>query len=126
MPGTSAPGGVHGWDLKRKLVSPRGQLSRRYHAQSRCERPHWVIPLVQNLGVKAHHHAHNLSRGYVFSDGGMMVRARALGYTVGEVPISHIFCGSPIWGEQLGCRRGCPICEGSLEPLYHSVDEYPP
>jgi len=82
------PGGVHGWDLKRKLVS-RGA--------------NFLADTVLNPGVSdltgsfrlyrrpvlKHIISLTLSRGYVFQME-MMVRARALGYTVGEVPITFV------------------------------------
>jgi len=87
MPGT-APGGVHGWDLKRKFVS-RGA--------------NFLADTVLNPGVSdltgsfrlykiaalKHIITLTISRGYVFQME-MMVRARALGYTVGEVPITFV------------------------------------
>ncbi|KAI5989739.1 glycosyltransferase family 2 protein [Pisolithus albus] len=82
------PGGVHGWDLKRKLVS-RGA--------------NFLAATVLNPGVSdltgsfrlyrlpvlRHIISLTVSRGYVFQME-MMVRARALGYTVGEVPITFV------------------------------------
>jgi hypothetical protein len=87
MSGT-APGGVHGWDLKRKIVS-RGA--------------NFLADTVLNPGVSdltgsfrlykisvlRHIITLTVSRGYVFQME-MMVRARALGYTVGEVPITFV------------------------------------
>ncbi|TFY71224.1 hypothetical protein EVG20_g1784 [Dentipellis fragilis] len=84
----SQPGGVHGWDLKRKFVS-RGA--------------NFLADTVLNPGVsdltgsfrlykvEALRHIITLtvSRGYVFQME-MIVRARALGYTVGEVPITFV------------------------------------
>ena len=87
MPGT-APGGVHGWDLKRKLVS-RGA---NFLADT------MLNPGVSDLtgsfrlyktAVLRHIITLTISRGYVFQME-MMVRARALGYTVGEVPITFV------------------------------------
>ena len=87
MPGT-APGGVHGWDLKRKFVS-RGA---NFLADT------MLNPGVSDLTgsfrlykISALRHIITLtiSRGYVFQME-MMVRARALGYTVGEVPITFV------------------------------------
>ncbi|KAG8722105.1 dolichol-P-mannose synthesis [Ceratobasidium sp. 395] len=77
MPGGApvTPGGVHGWDLKRKLVS-RGA--------------NFLADTVLNPGhVLKHIIELVVSRGYVFQME-MMVRARALGYTVGEVPITFV------------------------------------
>ncbi|KAI0298004.1 nucleotide-diphospho-sugar transferase [Russula brevipes] len=87
MPGT-APGGVHGWDLKRKFVS-RGA---NFLADTVLD------PGVSDLtgsfrlykiSVLRHIITLTISRGYVFQME-MMVRARALGYTVGEVPITFV------------------------------------
>ncbi|KAF8147284.1 glycosyltransferase family 2 protein [Crassisporium funariophilum] len=79
------PGGVHGWDFKRKLVS-RGA--------------NFLADTVLNPGVSdltgsfrlpvlRHIITETVSKGYVFQME-MMVRARALGYTVGEVPITFV------------------------------------
>ncbi|CAK5264160.1 unnamed protein product [Mycena citricolor] len=82
------PGGVHGWDLKRKMVS-RGA--------------NFLADTVLNPGVSdltgsfrlyrlpvlRHIIAETQSKGYVFQME-MMVRAKALGYTVGEVPITFV------------------------------------
>ncbi|KAH9982033.1 glycosyltransferase family 2 protein [Lactifluus volemus] len=101
MSGT-APGGVHGWDLKRKFVS-RGA--------------NFLADTVLNPGVSdltgsfrlykiavlRHIITLTVSRGYVFQME-MMVRARALGYTVGEVPITfvdRIFGSSKLGAEEV-------------------------
>jgi dolichol-phosphate mannosyltransferase len=87
MSGTT-PGGVHGWGLKRKFVS-RGA--------------NFLADTVLNPGVSdltgsfrlykiavlKHIITLTVSRGYVFQME-MMVRARSLGYTVGEVPITFV------------------------------------
>ncbi|KAH6917699.1 glycosyltransferase family 2 protein [Coprinopsis sp. MPI-PUGE-AT-0042] len=84
----ASPGGVHGWDLKRKMVS-RGA--------------NFLAATVLNPGVSdltgsfrlyrlpvlRHIISETVSKGYVFQME-MMVRARALGYTVGEVPITFV------------------------------------
>ncbi|KDQ17591.1 glycosyltransferase family 2 protein [Botryobasidium botryosum FD-172 SS1] len=86
--GLTTPGGVHGWDVKRKLVS-RGA--------------NFLADTVLNPGVSdltgsfrlyrlpvlRHIITLTQSRGYVFQME-MMVRARALGYTVGEIPITFV------------------------------------
>ena len=100
----SKPGGVHGWDFKRKLVS-RGanflaetvlnpgvsDLTGSFrcvaglllkHGPSICRR-------LYRLPVLRHIIAETVSKGYVFQME-MMVRARALGYSVGEVPITFV------------------------------------
>ncbi|ODO11576.1 hypothetical protein I350_00357 [Cryptococcus amylolentus CBS 6273] len=88
------PGGVHGWDLKRKLVS-RGA---NYLADTvltpgvsdltgsfRLYRVHVIKDIISRC----------TSKGYVFQME-IIVRARALGYTVGEVPITFV---DRIYGE---------------------------
>ncbi|KAG6919455.1 dolichol-P-mannose synthesis [Tephrocybe rancida] len=84
----ATPGGVHGWDLKRKLTS-RGA--------------NFLADTVLNPGVSdltgsfrlyrlpvlRHIITLTQSKGYVFQME-MMVRARALGYTVGEIPITFV------------------------------------
>ncbi|KAF8909935.1 dolichol-phosphate mannosyltransferase [Mucidula mucida] len=85
---TCTPGGVHGWDLKRKLVS-RGA--------------NFLADTVLNPGVSdltgsfrlyrlpvlRHIISVTQSKGYVFQME-MIVRARAEGYTIGEVPITFV------------------------------------
>lgn len=87
LPGTT-PGGVYGWDLKRKLVS-RGA--------------NFLADTMLNPGVSDLTGSFRLyrlpvlraviasveSKGYVFQME-MMVRARAAGYTIGEVPITFV------------------------------------
>jgi dolichol-phosphate mannosyltransferase len=84
----SGDGGVYGWDFKRKLVS-RGanflsQLLLRPNASDltgsfRLYRK----DALENLISKC------VSKGYVFQME-MLVRARQLNYTIGEVPISFV------------------------------------
>ncbi|KAG6850174.1 dolichol-P-mannose synthesis [Arthromyces matolae] len=70
------PGGVHGWDLRRKLTS-RGA--------------NFLAATVLNPGVSDLTGSFRVteSKGYVFQME-MMARARALGYSVGEVPITFV------------------------------------
>jgi len=82
------PGGVYGWDLKRKVIS-RGA--------------NFFADTVLNPGVSDLTGSFRLyrrdvlrnvitqvqSKGYVFQME-MMVRARSMGYTVGEVPITFV------------------------------------
>ena len=56
------------------------------------------------------------SRGYVFQME-MIVRARALGYTVGEVPITFVY----LWREQAWRGRGGWECQGRLVIVQLSV-----
>lgn len=81
-------GGVFGWDLKRKLVS-RGA---NFLAET-VLRPH-VSDLTGSFrlykkDVLAKIIDETKSKGYVFQME-MMVRAKALGFSVGEVPISFV------------------------------------
>lgn len=81
-------GGVHGWDFKRKLVS-RGanfltQLLLRPGVSDltgsfRLYKKHVLEKLIESC----------VSKGYVFQME-MIIRARQLQYTVGEVPITFV------------------------------------
>ncbi|KAL7416978.1 dolichol-phosphate mannosyltransferase [Mrakia frigida] len=82
------PGGVYGWDLKRKLVSRGANF-----LADTVLRPGvtdltgsfrlYKLPVLRELM------AANKSKGYVFQME-MIVRARALGYKIGEVPITFV------------------------------------
>lgn len=81
-------GGVFGWDLKRKLVSRGANF-----LASTVLRPH-VSDLTGSFrlykkDVLAKVISETKSKGYVFQME-MMVRAKALGFTVGEVPINFV------------------------------------
>lgn len=81
-------GGVYGWDLKRKLVSRGANF-----LASTVLRPH-VSDLTGSFrlykkDVLAKVISETRSKGYVFQME-MMVRAKALGFTVGEVPINFV------------------------------------
>ncbi|ODV65905.1 nucleotide-diphospho-sugar transferase [Hyphopichia burtonii NRRL Y-1933] len=81
-------GGVYGWDLKRKLVSRGANF-----LASTVLRPH-VSDLTGSFRlykkeVLAKVIDETKSKGYVFQME-MMVRAKALGFAVGEVPISFV------------------------------------
>lgn len=95
-------GGVYGWDLKRKLVSRGANLfadtilrpgvsdltgSFRLYKKSVLQK---VIEMTQ-------------SKGYTFQME-MMVRAKAMGYTVAEVPITFVdrlFGESKLGGDEI-------------------------
>ncbi|XP_075625204.1 dolichol-phosphate mannosyltransferase subunit 1 isoform X2 [Balearica regulorum gibbericeps] len=80
-------GGVYGWDLKRKLI-------RLYRKE-----------VLQKLMEKC------VSKGYVFQME-MIVRARQLGYTIGEVPISFV---DRVYGEsKLGGNEIVSFLKGLL------------
>lgn len=106
------PGGVYGWDLKRKLVS-RGanfladtvldpgvsDLTGSFRFVYCLHLLLFILTNISNrlyrLPVLKHIISLTVSKGYVFQME-MMVRARALGYTVGEVPITFV---DRIYGE---------------------------
>ncbi|KAL7664804.1 Dolichol-phosphate mannosyltransferase subunit 1 [[Candida] zeylanoides] len=81
-------GGVYGWDLKRKLVSRGANF-----LAATVLRPN-VSDLTGSFRLYKKPVLSKIievtkSKGYVFQME-MMVRARALGFTVGEVPISFV------------------------------------
>ncbi|KAL1115266.1 hypothetical protein AAG570_007297 [Ranatra chinensis] len=105
-----AGGGVHGWDLKRKTVS-RGanfltQLMLRPGASDltgsfRLYKKDVLQRLVDVC----------VSKGYVFQME-MLVRARNLGYTIGEVPITFV---DRVYGEsKLGGSEIVQFVKGLL------------
>jgi len=103
-------GGVNGWDLKRKIIS-RGanyvtQILLRPGASDltgsfRLYRKSVLEKLV----------AACVSKGYVFQME-MIIRARQLGYTIGEVPISFV---DRVYGEsKLGGNEVIGFVKGLL------------
>ncbi|KAF4802077.1 Dolichol-phosphate mannosyltransferase subunit 1 [Turdus rufiventris] len=103
-------GGVYGWDLKRKLIS-RGanfltQVLLRPGASDltgsfRLYRKEVLEKLIEKC----------VSKGYVFQME-MIVRARQLGFTVGEVPISFV---DRVYGEsKLGGNEIISFLKGLL------------
>ncbi|NXB76329.1 DPM1 mannosyltransferase, partial [Donacobius atricapilla] len=103
-------GGVYGWDLKRKLIS-RGanfltQVLLRPGASDltgsfRLYRKEVLEKLMEKC----------VSKGYVFQME-MIVRARQLGFTVGEVPISFV---DRVYGEsKLGGNEIVSFLKGLL------------
>ncbi|KAF8664128.1 hypothetical protein AX16_000818 [Volvariella volvacea WC 439] len=110
------PGGVHGWDLHRKLVSRGANF-----LASTVLNP-GVSDLtgsfrLYRLPVLRHIITVTQSKGYVFQME-MMVRARALGYTVGEVPITFV---DRIFGEsKLGADEVVSYAKGVWQ-LFTSI-----
>lgn len=108
------PGGVYGWDLKRKLVSRGANYladtvlspgvsdltgSFRYVSTARdnADTRLYRLPVLRDIISRC------TSKGYVFQME-IIVRARALGYTVGEVPITfvdRIFGESKLGGDEI-------------------------
>ncbi|GMG41247.1 unnamed protein product [Ambrosiozyma monospora] len=81
-------GGVYGWDLKRKLISRGANF-----LASTVLRPN-VSDLTGSFRLYKKEALQQIieatkSKGYVFQME-MMVRARSLGFTIGEVPISFV------------------------------------
>ncbi|KAJ1343625.1 hypothetical protein BSLG_001894 [Batrachochytrium salamandrivorans] len=81
-------GGVYGWDLKRKLTSRVANYLADIMLNPgvtdltgsfRLYRKHVLADLIK----------HTVSKGYVFQME-MMVRARQLNYTIGEIPITFV------------------------------------
>ncbi|MBN3276415.1 DPM1 mannosyltransferase, partial [Polyodon spathula] len=106
----SGDGGVYGWDLKRKIIS-RGanfitQILLRPGASDltgsfRLYRKEVLQKLVEKC----------VSKGYVFQME-MIVRARQLGYSIGEVPISFV---DRVYGEsKLGGNEIVSFVKGLL------------
>ncbi|MGH0183543.1 UNVERIFIED_CONTAM: hypothetical protein FKN15_012628 [Acipenser sinensis] len=106
----SGDGGVYGWDLKRKVIS-RGanfitQILLRPGASDltgsfRLYRKEVLQKLVEKC----------VSKGYVFQME-MIVRARQLGYSIGEVPISFV---DRVYGEsKLGGNEIISFVKGLL------------
>ncbi|KAF8837935.1 glycosyltransferase family 2 protein [Paxillus ammoniavirescens] len=110
------PGGVHGWDLKRKLVS-RGANFLAATVLSPGVSDLTGSFRLYRLPILRHIISLTQSRGYVFQME-MMVRARALGYTVGEVPITFV---DRIFGEsKLGADEVVGYAKG-VWSLFTSV-----
>ncbi|KAG8756855.1 dolichol-P-mannose synthesis [Serendipita sp. 396] len=89
-----SPGGVYGWDLKRKLVSRGANFLADTVLDPGVSDLTGSFRLYRIAALR-HIISLTLSKGYVFQME-MMVRARALGYTVGEVPITFV---DRIYGE---------------------------
>jgi len=82
------PGGVHGWDLKRKVVSRGANFLADTVLNPGVSDLTGSFRLYR-IGVLRHVITLTQSRGYVFQME-MMVRAKTLGYSVGEVPITFV------------------------------------
>jgi dolichol-phosphate mannosyltransferase len=113
---SATPGGVYGWDLKRKLVS-RGanyladtvlqpgvsDLTGSFRYVTHLPRGKVLIGRLYRLPVLRDIISRCTSKGYVFQME-IIVRARSLGYTVGEVPITfvdRIFGESKLGGDEI-------------------------
>lgn len=81
-------GGVYGWDFKRKLVSRGANFLSQLLLRPNCS------DLTGSFRLYKKDHLEKLiakcvSKGYVFQME-MLVRARQLNYTIGEVPITFV------------------------------------
>lgn len=81
-------GGVYGWDFKRKLISRGANFLTQFLLRPRAS------DLTGSFRLYKKHVLSNLiakttSKGYVFQME-MIVRARQLKYTIGEVPITFV------------------------------------
>lgn len=81
-------GGVYGWDLKRKLVSRGANFLSRVMLRPNVSDVTGSFRLYKKP-VLEKIISETKSKGYVFQME-MMVRARANGFTIGEVPISFV------------------------------------
>ncbi|KAM0787474.1 dolichol-P-mannose synthesis [Microbotryomycetes sp. NB124-2] len=81
-------GGVYGWDLKRKLISRGANLLTKMALWPRVSDVTGSFRLFKKT-VLERIMSETVSRGYVFQME-IIVRAKALGYTVGEVPITFV------------------------------------
>ncbi|KIL71116.1 glycosyltransferase family 2 protein [Amanita muscaria Koide BX008] len=110
------PGGVHGWDLKRKLVS-RGANFLASTVLSPGVSDLTGSFRLYRLPVLQHIITVTQSKGYVFQME-MMVRAKAFGYSIGEVPITFV---DRIYGEsKLGANEIVSYAKG-IWTLFASV-----
>uniref|UniRef100_A0A8D0SJA7 Dolichol-phosphate mannosyltransferase subunit 1 n=1 Tax=Sus scrofa TaxID=9823 RepID=A0A8D0SJA7_PIG len=94
-------GGVYGWDLKRKIISVFIQVFKYILISYRLYRKEVLQKLIEKC----------VSKGYVFQME-MIVRARQLNYTIGEVPISFV---DRVYGEsKLGGNEIVSFLKGLL------------
>lgn len=81
-------GGVSGWDFKRKLVSRGANYLSQVLLRPNCSDLTGSFRLYKKP-VLEHLIEHVVSKGYVFQME-MLIRARQLGYSIDEVPISFV------------------------------------
>ncbi|ORY92444.1 nucleotide-diphospho-sugar transferase [Leucosporidium creatinivorum] len=95
-------GGVYGWDLKRKLISRGANLLAKLVLWPGVSDVTGSFRLYKKP-VLARLISETVSRGYVFQME-IIVRAKALGYTVEEVPITfvdRVFGDSKLGGDEI-------------------------
>eukprot|EP00037_Helgoeca_nana_P006008 m.55761 g.55761 ORF g.55761 m.55761 type:complete len:247 (+) comp16915_c0_seq7:53-793(+) len=81
-------GGVHGWDLKRKLISRGANYLTQVLLQPECSDLTGSFRLYKKASLEKCIAA-NEAKGYIFQME-MIVRARQFGFTIGEVPITFV------------------------------------
>ncbi|KAH8922398.1 glycosyltransferase family 2 protein [Atractiella rhizophila] len=81
-------GGVHGWDLKRKVISRGANLLAKIALWPGVSDVTGSFRLYKTNVLRTII-SHTQSKGYVFQME-IIVRAKAMGYTVGEVPINFV------------------------------------
>lgn len=81
-------GGVYGWDFKRKLISRGANYLAQILLRPKASDLTGSFRLYKK-DVLMNLISHVVSKGYVFQME-MLVRARQLNYTVGEVPITFV------------------------------------
>uniref|UniRef100_A0A8C4WYP6 Dolichol-phosphate mannosyltransferase subunit 1 n=1 Tax=Eptatretus burgeri TaxID=7764 RepID=A0A8C4WYP6_EPTBU len=106
-----AGGGVHGWDLRRKIMSRGANLLAQILLQPGVSDLTGSFRLYKRE-VLQHLVERSLSKGYVFQME-MMVRARQLGYSLAEVPITFV---DRVYGEsKLGGNEIVSYLKGLLQ-----------
>eukprot|EP00038_Savillea_parva_P009867 m.186365 g.186365 ORF g.186365 m.186365 type:complete len:247 (-) comp16746_c0_seq1:68-808(-) len=81
-------GGVHGWDLKRKLISRGANYLTQVLLRPGCSDLTGSFRLYKKSTLEKLIAA-NESKGYIFQME-MIIRARQFGFTIGEVPITFV------------------------------------
>eukprot|EP00794_Sanderia_malayensis_P018752 gene18750-20643_t len=95
-------GGVYGWDLKRKLISRTANYITQVLLRPGASDLTGSFRLYKK-SVLEHLVKSCVSKGYVFQME-MVIRARQLGYTIGEVPISfvdRVYGNSKLGGKEI-------------------------
>uniref|UniRef100_UPI00358DFD9B dolichol-phosphate mannosyltransferase subunit 1-like n=1 Tax=Myxine glutinosa TaxID=7769 RepID=UPI00358DFD9B len=106
-----AGGGVHGWDLRRKIMSRGANFLAQILLQPGVSDLTGSFRLYKRE-VLQHLVERSLSKGYVFQME-MMVRARQLGYSIAEVPITFV---DRVYGEsKLGGNEIVSYLKGLLQ-----------
>ncbi|KAG8519631.1 LOW QUALITY PROTEIN: Dolichol-phosphate mannosyltransferase subunit 1 [Galemys pyrenaicus] len=115
-------GGVYGWDLKRKIISRGANFitqillrpgSSDLTGSFRLYRKEVLQKLIEKC----------VSKGYVFQME-MIVRARQLNYTIGEVPISfvdRVYGESKLGGNEIAQKKSSSLWLGRMAGAGHGL-----